>query len=201
MSGWRSLRASSIGLTVAAALVGSAMVMGPAAAMVRQPETLAAAVLAAPKYAHGASSEAAARRGIAYLEINAFSWGGPGYVQVWGYTGSAWKPLAPGTQDISNYPTNLPGGIWVCHGDQYTIIRTGPGFNYPARARITHDVVVRSDAFYLASAATSSSHGKDGIGWYRIRWGRGNAWVVSYRVTDSGGCGLWHEYWGYHTHR
>lgn len=173
------------------------LVVMPAGASARQPET-AAGVHAAAKYSQVISSATSARHGVADLAINEPA-GGSGYRQVWGYTGSVWRPLSQGTQDLINYPTSLPGTIRICHGAQYTIVRTGPGYGYSVLTRVTRDTNVRSDRLLLT--LPGKTWGIDGLGWYRIRIGGRIGWVVSYRVVDSGGCSSWKAYWKYSKHR
>ncbi len=160
----------------------------------RDPRTCARAVTPAASIAHGIA-ELAVHQLVGRTCAN----GGPGCVEIWGYTGSDWGVLGWCSRDVVTYPTRLPGRIAICHGTSYTLVRSGPGFNYLAVARVTTNTVVGADRARLTVAARK---GVDGVAWYRINWHGHAAWVVSYRVTSKeNGCANWAAYWAYMHHR
>jgi hypothetical protein len=165
---------------------------GPGDATTTQPKTLAGAVAAAHKVYRSVSAEstaAQARHGIVDLGVGS----GSGCREIWGYTGAVWHDLGQCNQDFFPYPTALPGKLTICKGNQYTLVRTGPGPQYPVRAKLTRNTTVSVTDFKLTLPATSKL---DGVGYYRIILGGRVAWVASYRVTKlSEGCSGWNVYW------
>lgn len=125
--------------------------------------------------------------------------GGPGCEEVWAYTGSDWGRLGLCSQDLVIYPTVLPGHLVICKGNEYTLIRSGPGYSYRTIGRVTANTVVVVDRLRLQLVGRD---GVDGLGWYRIVWHGHFAWVASYRVaSQDNGCSNWRSYWTTRHHR
>ena len=193
----------SIGLAVLMFLVGA-----PAAEASHSPETKAGVIQAAQRdgdtCARAVNSATSISHGIAHLSVHEIlggncANGGPGCEEVWGYSGSDWARLGWCSQIYVVYPTTLPGKLVICHGAAYTLIRSGPGFNYPAIARVKVDTTVFTDR---AKLSTPALNGVDGVAWYRIRWHGHCAWVASFRVTSvDNGCANWTAYWASMHHR
>jgi len=160
----------------------------------RDPDTCARAIRSASSITHGIAALA-----VHELIGRSCANGGPGCEEIWGYNGSDWAQLGWCSQDLVVYPTVLPGRLIICHGTSYTVVRSGPGFNYRAVGRVKVNTDVGTDRVTLTVAA---SKGVDGVAWYRINWHGHAAWVASFRVTSKdNGCASWVAYWSYMHHR
>lgn len=178
-----------------AGIVLASVSAAPADASAPQPRTRAAAVKAAKasgwKVAAAVGNAASAARGVAYLDV---SLGGPGGCgQVWAYGHGRWGALGVCSQEVAIYPHVLPGTLRVCAGTTGTVLRSGPGFGYAVRAKLSKDRTLTTDQVVLALPATSKL---DGVAWYRVRYAGRTSWVVSFRVAaPDAGCGYWKDYW------
>lgn len=182
-------------LALLAVLLGPAA--SPAAATTRQPETVAGVVAAAERvwpYAEAGSSARTAARGIANLFVSdTRGGGGPGCREVWGYTGRVWGGLGRCNQDFFPYPSTLPGRLLICRDSAVTVIRSAPSPRARIVGRVRTTTRVTASQFRLVLAYKG---GKDGVGYYRIRWHGAYRWVASYRVVDvADGCSGWSLYW------
>ncbi len=209
MNGLNSHTARARGLGMAVGLVAVLFVtVAPTAQAQTTPETKAGVIAAAQRdpdtCASVSNSSTSVSHGIAALAVHdlvgrSCANGGPGCEEIWAYTGYDWADLGWCSQDLVVYPVTLPGRLTICHGAAYTLIRSGPGFNYPAIARVYRNVAVPTDR---AKLITPARNGVDGVAWYRIRWNGHCAWVASFRVTSlDNGCTNWASYWHYMHHR
>ena len=168
-----------------------------AQAQQHQPKTLAGALQAArasdkncpPRLETKTNSTS---RGIALLGFDCHY--GGSYVQAWAYTGSQWKPLSVGMQESLLYPVTLPTSMYVCRGNEYTNIRSGPSSSSNILGRVTRNTLVVATKVKLETAATSNA---DGLAWYRITFRNHPAWVSSRRIAavrdqfGTIGCSRW----------
>ena len=193
---------SMLGLLAALSLVGI-----PMAQACVSPETkggvLRTVMRSGEVCARTINSRASISRGVAALAIHeatgsSCSSGGPSCEEVWAYTGRDWGRLGRCTQYMAVYPTTLPGRLVICPGLAYTLVRSGPGFNYQPVDRVAWRTYVGSDQVKLVTPAQGAT---DGLAWYRINWHGHAAWVASYRVTTiDNGCDNWELYWKTNRH-
>jgi hypothetical protein len=179
----------------------------PAAQANVEPETKAgvlAAILRDPFVcARTTNSASSIDRGIAALDIedrfgHSCAHGGASCEEFWAYTGSHWGRLGWCSQNPAVYPTRLPGRVVICSGPAYSLVRSGPGFHFPAVARVNADTSVAADRVLLATAARNWL---DGVAWYRISWHGHAAWVASFRLASpEDGCANWARYWAHRHH-
>ena len=188
-------RILKMSLVVASLLVVTTFSTQTSMASGYQPQTATAAKIAA-KAATGCSISTDPRQvGSAKYGIVNLSFGPDsrcGYWQVWGYTGSAWRPLFAGLQNTDYHPLNIPGRIDVCKGADYTNVRSGPSLSASVVGRVSSTLHTTASQVILTKPATAYA---DGLGWYKISWQGRAAWVGSTRVIDpSFGCRSWNDH-------